>query len=174
MIPTAYSYSNSTNPNYGTNCLAVVTEDFTFYYSYATVIGFLPRKCNPDQVKILCGGKHTVTTSKHISWLKDRYSIVVPSVVFHNVLLQNISAGHPRYKARLEKNGIIITGCKTGEEVLLPELKTEAAYLEAIKKYNRSQGAKKAAQTRKANKIKRERYLDYPDMIEQYKDVMYE
>jgi hypothetical protein len=152
----------------------VVTEDYTFYYSYATVIGFSPRKSNPEQVKILCGGKHTVTTNKHLSWLRDRHSIVVPSVVFHNVLIPNIDARRPVHKARLERDVIVVSPRKEGEEPLVPELKTEAAYLEAIKKYNRSQGAKKAAQTRKAKKAKRDRYLAYPDMIEQYKDVMYE
>tara|TARA_R100000963_G_C4581117_1_gene62055 strand:- start:293 stop:580 length:288 start_codon:yes stop_codon:yes gene_type:complete len=77
-------YGNYSSNNYGVNALEFFDENFTYYFSYKTLIAFIHSSTGLVIRENIWGS----TTGKHLNWIEPDKSKRVTSEIFEEKLKQ--------------------------------------------------------------------------------------
>jgi hypothetical protein len=81
-IPKISGYGDYSSENYGLNSLKVVFENFTLFYSYATIIAYR----DGDDGLVIRENDWNPTTGKHLNWINYDKSIRIDGDLFEQKL----------------------------------------------------------------------------------------
>jgi hypothetical protein len=81
-LPEISSYGEYSSDNYGVNSLCVDLGTIRLYYSYKTIVAFYTHKTG----LVVSGNVWTVTTGKHLNWIRSNKKDRLPYDEFEKQL----------------------------------------------------------------------------------------